>query len=130
MDFRTESKSMLSSLVHLANFRFATMDNYFNAELNNPIIHLWSLSLEEQFYLVWPITLILWYRLSKNKNTLIFILFGLLVASFFLSHYTNSQENLRHFSYFILPTRMQGLLLGAMLACLLNRKYDSNLLFY
>ena len=129
IDFRSEANSAISALFYVSNFRFALMDNYFTNELNNPLIHLWSLSLEEQFYFLWPMILICWYKLSKKIHTLLIVLTTLLAISFGLAYYTNNQEHLRHFTYFILPTRMQGLLIGAILACILQTQLKNSLLF-
>ena len=53
--YREESKSVISALYFLANIRFSSMENYFNSADDNPLLHLWSLSLEEQFYFLWPL---------------------------------------------------------------------------
>jgi peptidoglycan/LPS O-acetylase OafA/YrhL len=47
------AKSALSSLFYMSNIFFYTQSDYFSSDLNlNPLLHTWSLSVEEQFYLI------------------------------------------------------------------------------
>ncbi|TGL61454.1 acyltransferase family protein [Leptospira sarikeiensis] len=94
---------------------FALLDeftDYFNvaAELK-PLLHLWSLGIEEQFYIFWPLFLYIGWRLRLNLF-LVTLFFG--VVSFFL----NIAEFQRNPIYtFYLPyTRIWELLAGAILA--------------
>lgn len=55
------SKSVLSAMVFQANHYFLATTDYFSAAaVEVPLLHMWSLSVEEQFYLVWPALLIAW----------------------------------------------------------------------
>jgi len=57
------SKQIISGLTFISNFLFWKQDGYFDINsMFKPLLHLWSLSLEEQFYLVWPILILF----SKN----------------------------------------------------------------
>ena len=54
-EFAELRREALASCGFVANFLFARTDNYFDqASSSKPLLHLWSLSIEEQFYLVWP----------------------------------------------------------------------------
>ena len=45
------------------------LDNYFAAPaVENPLLHTWSLSVEEQFYAVWPVILLLLTRIAPAKR--------------------------------------------------------------
>jgi len=68
-------KSTIYSSLSLSNFFFWSESGYFDLGANlKPLLHMWSLSLEEQFYLFWPLLLFLLYRYFK-KHILLFILF-------------------------------------------------------
>ena len=59
----------LSALAYVANWHFiASGAKYFNALTPSPLQHLWSLSIEEQFYLAWPIALVLVLRRGRART--------------------------------------------------------------
>ena len=59
-DFENFSKSLIASATFLANVYFFRNGNYFDVNLQNqPLLHLWSISIEAQFYLLVPILFIL-----------------------------------------------------------------------
>ena len=78
----------------------------------NQVIHFWSLAIEEQFYLTWPI--IVW--LARDRKTLLRICMGLIAACWlvrFLSPWIHLSP-VR--SYFATPTRADAILMGVALA--------------
>ncbi|WP_373502411.1 acyltransferase family protein [Aestuariivirga sp.] len=59
-EFLAISRNTAASVVFAANFAFWSEINYFDPDkLTKPLLHLWSLGIEEQFYLVWPLLLML-----------------------------------------------------------------------
>lgn len=113
--FEVAARSALHSFLSTNNFYlFLNNTNYFadNAKFN-PFVHTWSLSIEEQFYFIWPILLLLFVRYLPIKyvkstiSTLILILF--ILSEYFA--YTD-----KNFSYFMLPSRFFELGIGAILA--------------
>jgi len=72
------------SAAGLANLYFFWNTGYFDASAEmQPMLHMWSLAVEEQFYLVWPLVLLLAARLSSNSRPVIAgILAAIIVASF------------------------------------------------
>lgn len=64
------------SLFSIGNLFFASEKGYWDLDsISNPFLHTWSLGVEQQFYIIWPLTLILVCKLSKNQllNLLIFV---------------------------------------------------------
>ncbi len=107
------SGSALSAIGFISNVFFYFQDNYHAAESSaKPLLHTWSLGLEEQFYLIFPIALILLAGATKFKKTVFFasaIIVSLCLAQYASKHFTE-------FSFFLLPTRIWELLFGAVLA--------------
>lgn len=104
-------KTALSAITLNSNIYYSfLLGNYFkiNAE-TTPLLHLWSLSLEEQFYLIWPITLIALLKF-KNKTILILLIISL-SASILVSHIYAVKDPIK--AYYLLTSRLFEFLLGA-----------------
>ena len=73
-----------AAAVYLSNVWFARdTGNYFaQTGAGSPFVHTWSLAVEEQFYLVWPILILLCLKVGKSRITLIAVLSTLSAASF------------------------------------------------
>lgn len=82
-EFKQLGKHASAAAAFLANFALWRESGYFDtaAELK-PLLHLWSLGIEEQFYLVWPAILV---ALWKRRTVLLATLWILVVASFIYS---------------------------------------------
>ena len=62
-------KSSVTSILAVSNFYYLKQaDNYFHQDLINPLLHTWSLGIEEQFYLIFPLLMLGLFRLFKNNN--------------------------------------------------------------
>ena len=114
---------IVSSAFYVANWHFAAQSvDYFAQDIEpSPVLHLWSLAIEEQFYLVWP-SLILavtwwWRRRGASVRPALWVAFvAIFVASLaFGIYYTDSQPSAAYFSTF---GRAWELALGALLALL------------
>jgi peptidoglycan/LPS O-acetylase OafA/YrhL len=95
----------------ILNFRLLKEAGYFDtaAELK-PLLHLWSLSVEEQFYLIWPFLLAVAWRLKK-VGALLLIVIALSFSASVIQTITNQT------AAFFLPTaRFWELMVGAILA--------------
>ena len=82
-EFAQLGKHVASGAVFITNFIFVNESGYFdNAAETKPMLHLWSLAVEEQFYIVWP--LVLWLSWKRNFN-LLTITIIVAVVSFYLN---------------------------------------------
>ncbi|GAL09168.1 O-antigen acetylase [Vibrio astriarenae] len=106
-------QSLIAALTFLSNVFFWKTTNYFGsaAELK-PLLHTWSLSLEEQYYLFAPLYVAAVYKWF-NKNWY-WALYPPLITSFLLSCFL--MDKAASANYFMLPTRGWEILLGAVLA--------------
>ncbi len=115
------SGDIVSSALYTANWHFAEQSvDYFAQDVEpSPVLHLWSLAIEEQFYVVWPGLLLavtwLWRRQGMDPRPAIWATLGIvLVVSLALGiHLTEQQPAAAYFSTF---GRVWELALGAMLA--------------
>lgn len=74
------------ALFFVSNVAFARLSNYFDGEIEfNPIINLWSLSIEEQFYIIFPILIILMFKFKLKRHLLILVFLSI------FSYFTKSQ---------------------------------------
>ena len=112
-DLKRLSQSMVAVDAFIANIYFALTTGYFdNATELKPLIHTWSLAVEEQFYLFFPI--LLWCLRKQVRTTRIFIFAVLALVSLGLAQLTNLSSSA--FAFYGLPTRAFELLIGALLA--------------
>ena len=113
-----------ASLLYVQNWHLVwSGTSYFTAfAAPSPLRHLWSLAIEEQFYIVWPLALMLLLRLVKQRTWLLVgALSGVALSSAVLmsSLYHSSADPSR--SYYGTDTRAHELLVGALLAVVLTR---------
>lgn len=123
------SKGAISSLFFVSNVYFSQLINYFDGDSSfNLLINLWSLSVEEQFYLLFPVLLFLIHK--KTKKTQIVILFSIFSISFFsfFSNYFYSNFyllnkiffNYSNFIFYSPLTRVWEFFLGIFFMLLYN----------
>ena len=113
-DLKRFSESLIASLGFVSNFYFWLTGGYFSTnDQLKPILHLWSLSVEEQFYLFFPIFLFFLYRFF---NQLKYYLIGIIlvsIISFSLNLYFISHSDT---VFFLFPARIWQFGIGASLA--------------
>lgn len=123
-DAERTAESAIWSIASLANVYFWLFQDqsYFaqdSAEL--PLLHLWSLGVEEQFYLVWPVLLLVLSRSIKPKPIMIALCCAALLSYVIGDALFNWSPS---FVYYMLPTRAGELLIGAILAYSFARGYQ------
>ncbi|MFC6253498.1 acyltransferase family protein [Secundilactobacillus hailunensis] len=86
----------------------------FNGE--SPFTHLWSLSIEGQFYLIWPLVLVVLLFIFKERKSIFYLISALAVASAVWMSYLYTGTAMTNRVYYGTDTRMFAILLGVALA--------------
>jgi len=113
-----------ASLLYVANWQFISQGvNYFSAQsLPSPLTHTWSLAIEEQFYALWPIAVLVMMRWRRSRLALGIVAVVIALASALemtLASFAHwSQTRL----YYGTDSHAMGLTLGAALAALLAKE--------
>ena len=106
-------KSAISAILYVSNFFFLSESDYFGGDLRlNPLVHTWSLSVEEQFYIVFPVLLLFLHRYHKNKVTP--LLFVIAILSLTLSETLVNYD--KPTAFFASPSRFWQFLTGSLIA--------------
>ena len=111
---------VLSSLFDVANWHdILTGSSYAQLFASpSPVLHFWSLSIEEQFYLFFPVIIVALWAATRGRRGLLAAGLGVLAAASFLEPFVFSMSDDR--VYFGTDTRAVELLLGALLAVALS----------
>ena len=113
--FDNLGKEVFYSSFGAANILFAKGQNYFVQDITfRPLLHLWSLGVEEQFYLIWPLLLLLVCKISKKYVLPTAIC--LFILSLVLSVYAVIESNTK--GYFLLHYRAFELFVGVLTSLL------------
>ena len=117
-ELRDFARSMIAVITFLSNFFFWLESDYFaTASEKLPLLHTWSLSVEEQFYILFPLALWLLWRFWRGGLVLsiVLVLFVSLMLAEALVH------RLPTAAFYLLPTRAWELLAGSLAAIYLFR---------
>ncbi len=113
-EYSSLAPSAIAATAFVSNIFFVTQTGYFAPEAAQmPLLHTWSLAVEEQFYILYPIILIVLLRCGGGRRLAITIV-GLTLFSLGLAHWGVRARP--EFAYYLLPTRAWELLIGALLA--------------
>jgi peptidoglycan/LPS O-acetylase OafA/YrhL len=114
VDLAGLAKSIIATAFFVSNMLFWSEAGYFDAPAEmKPLLHTWSLAVEEQYYILFPLALFLLYRLLKGRNAVWCIAAACLISLGL------SEWGVRHApvaTFYLLPTRAWELLLGSLLA--------------
>jgi peptidoglycan/LPS O-acetylase OafA/YrhL len=122
-------QSLVAVVTFSSNIYFWLTTNYFSVSAEElPLLHTWSLAVEEQFYLIFPLVLMFLWR--QGRSLLMGIIVCFIITSIVLSEYSWRYYPVSNF--YLLPTRAWELLMGAILAfpvfknlCLSNSSANS-----
>jgi peptidoglycan/LPS O-acetylase OafA/YrhL len=111
VDFR---KSVLSILFFVSNFYFWFTGNGYadQNELELPFKHTWSLSVEEQFYILFPIFLIIVIKFFR-KHLLTVLFLSFLISLFFSEYFSRTHPS---FNFYMILSRGFELIIGSLLS--------------
>lgn len=126
--YKDLAKHSGGSLLFISNFMFWKESGYFDASaLDKYLLHTWSLSVEWQFYLLYPLVLLVLSKFITLKNVKkIIILISIL--AFIFSIFASYRWPIA--SYFLLPTRIWEMLLGGIIFLYPCTPKNQSLKFY
>ncbi|MFZ4414675.1 MAG: acyltransferase family protein [Bacteroidales bacterium] len=131
-DFIRLTDSIFAGSITLSNFYFLGESGYFDTAAKlKPMLHAWSLSVEEQYYFIWPLSLFLIlksFRKFKTHFVILILTFVAFVATIYINVFGVSEDILMFFSsntestadlqsllFFMLPFRSYEFLMGSLL---------------
>jgi peptidoglycan/LPS O-acetylase OafA/YrhL len=111
-EFREFGKALIASTLYFSNIVFYRQSGYFDGAADEKLLlHTWSLSVEEQFYIFLPITFILLARFRRHIPALLALLFaGSLAANLWFTPQSPTA------TFFLFPFRAWEMLAGVLLA--------------
>ena len=112
-EFRELGRQVAAGSFFVANFHFLAESSYFDpGSYSKPLLHLWSLAVEEQFYLVWPLLMVALLRHGRRVTMVVVLVLS--VASFAYNlHLAGADPAADYYSPF---SRFWQLAAGGMLA--------------
>src|SRR5476649_2448731 len=111
-EYKQLGKHTMAATGFISNFVLWSEAGYFdNSAETKPLLHLWSLGIEEQFYFIWPLLCWFFWRMKFYRLALVV---GFILASFFLNLYTIKIDGVATFYSPI--TRFWELLFGSLLS--------------
>ena len=119
-DIKGFSKSLVAVSVFASNILFWRESGYFDtASELKPLLHTWSLAVEEQYYVLFPLFLMLFWRLGKRW--ILIMLVAVFVASLAAAQWGAFAKPVA--AFYLLPARGWELVIGAFSAFYLSKAY-------
>lgn len=113
------SQAFVAISLFSSNILFWRKENYFAPEAEeNPLLHTWSLAVEEQFYIFFPILLLILWRFGRNP--IFYTVLILTIISLALSKW--GWRNYPSANFYLLPTRAWELGVGAICAFMIYKR--------
>lgn len=111
-DFRQLAEEVMATQFYVANVYFWRNVNYFGVQADSIyLLHTWSLSVEEQFYIAYPVLLVLVLKLAPRRAPWIVLAAALVSFGLNLAFVGSKPEA----TFYLMPTRAWELLIGALI---------------
>ena len=124
-DMQEFSRSLVATQLFGSNIMFWMTSGYFDSSADmKPLLHTWSLAIEEQYYLFFPLGLMLFWR--RGEKTVTVLLVSVVALSLALAQWASIHKPTA--AFYLLPTRSWELLMGSLAAfySLRNTSRDFN----
>jgi len=120
-------RDAVAACLFVANIRFWKVGTDYLSEglRESPLLHFWTLAVEEQFYLVWPGLLIVLVRFARLSRKALGVVIGVMWVVSFIACVKLTHDS-QPWAFFMLPTRAWELLTGAALALVGGQVLRSN----
>ena len=102
-------KSLFSTSIFISNIYYYIVNNDYFSPNTYSLLHLWSLSLELQFYILYPLLILFINKFVSLRKNFEIIFFFIFLASFYSNIYFGYDEK---FAFYLLPTRFWEFILG------------------
>ena len=113
------AKSLIYAVLSISNFYFWEEAGYFDVSSSfKPLLHLWSLAVEEQFYLIWPAVLVLLFSVTKPRFIITSLLLLGLISIIAAEHIMQKDPAA---AFYLTPFRIIEFSIGA--ACVWCTQY-------
>ncbi|TYK65760.1 acyltransferase family protein [Colwellia echini] len=119
-DLKDLSQSVFATIFFASNIYFYMTSGYFSPAADElPLLHTWSLAVEEQYYIIFPLLLMFFWKKGVSIRVIIYTVSAIAITSFVASYFIAALDTSANF--YLLTSRAWELLAGALLA--LNYKY-------
>lgn len=106
-------KSSNAAILSISNIYFFKESGYFDTSSNlKALLHTWSLSVEEQFYLIWPVLLFFTLKIKKTTYRIILLSLICIISIIFSEYYLTINSSA---AFFLTPFRVFEFLIGTLL---------------